>query len=100
MSADIPLSIMRKMTKYPAFYRKVWEACARIPAGKTLSYGELAALIGHPKAARAVGQALARNPFAPVIPCHRVIRSDGKMGGYSAPGGIRKKLRMLAKERK
>ena len=84
--------------KYPKFYQKVWLECVKIPAGKTSTYGDLAKKIGHPGAARAVGQALAKNPFAPAIPCHRVIRSDGKMGGYSAPGGIIKKRSMLEQE--
>ena len=96
----IPNHIQDKMKKYPAFYQKVWIACAEIPAGKTQTYGWIAAKIGHPGSARAVGSALAKNPFAPAIPCHRVIRSDGKMGGYSGQGGINKKIWMLEKEKK
>lgn len=88
------------MKNYPVFYRKVWMACARIPAGRTMTYGELARKIGHPGAARAVGQALARNPFAPTVPCHRVIGADGSMTGFSAPGGVQAKRRMLEKEKK
>jgi O-6-methylguanine DNA methyltransferase len=95
----LPSSILRKFKDYPPFYRKVWLACSRIPKGQTKTYGEIAREIGHPGAARAVGQALAKNPFAPVVPCHRVIRSDGGMGGYSAPGGVAKKKSMLNKER-
>jgi len=86
--------------KYPLFYRKVWAACALIPPGATMTYGELAKKIGHPGAARAVGQALAKNPFAPHVPCHRVVRSDGAMGGYSAPGGIKRKRALLDAEKR
>lgn len=87
------------MKDYSPFYRKVWLAASKIPKGETLSYGELAAKIGHSGAARAVGQALSRNPFAPVIPCHRVIGADGKMTGYSGSGGIKRKKAMLEKEK-
>ncbi|MDR2399442.1 MAG: MGMT family protein [Endomicrobium sp.] len=95
----IPQNIIKKMSKYPDFYKKVWTACFEIPAGKTLTYKQIAKKIGSPKAARAVGTALAKNPFAPIIPCHRVIRSDGKLGGYSACGGIKEKLKMIKYER-
>ncbi len=98
MSLKLPFSILNKMKNYPPFYQKVWRACFRIPKGKTISYKELAERIGSPNAVRAVGMALKNNPFAPVIPCHRVIRNDGKPGGYSAPGGIKKKLMLLKKE--
>jgi len=100
MSNKLPLSIRKKIKSYSLFYQKVWLACAEIPEGKTMTYGELARKIGHPGAARAVGQALAKNPFAPQVPCHRVIRSDGAMGGYSGPGGIKTKIKMLAREKK
>lgn len=83
----------------PLFYKKVWSACLEIPCGETRTYGWVAKRIGHSKAARAVGRALALNPFAPKVPCHRVIRSDGKLGGYSATGGLLKKKKMLAKEK-
>jgi O-6-methylguanine DNA methyltransferase len=95
----IPKNIIEKMKIYPDFYIKVWKACFKIPAGKTLTYLQLAKKIGAPKAVRAVGTALSKNPFAPIVPCHRVIRSDGKMGGYSAAGGIKKKLQMLKYEK-
>ena len=91
--------ILEGIKKYPKFYQKVWLLCAKIPRGETRTYGWMAKKIGHPGAARAVGLALAKNPFAPAIPCHRVIRSDGAMGGYSAPGGVKKKSRMLDAER-
>jgi O-6-methylguanine DNA methyltransferase len=96
----IPKNIIKKMEGYPDFYKKVWIACFDIPAGKTLTYKCLAEKIGMPTAARAVALALSKNPFAPLIPCHRVIRSDGKLGGYSAAGGIKKKLEMIKYEKK
>ena len=86
------------MKSYPEFYRKVWLACIEIKAGETRSYKWLARRIGSPRAARAVALALKRNPFAPLVPCHRVIRSDGTLGGYSGPGGTAAKERMLRKE--
>jgi methylated-DNA-[protein]-cysteine S-methyltransferase len=94
----IPSHITKEMKKHSPFFQKVWTACAAIPEGKTMTYGQLAAAIGHPKAARAVGTALAANPFAPTVPCHRVIRSDGGLGGYSAAGGLGSKRRLLIKE--
>lgn len=101
MSADIPLpaSVLRRIKKYPLFYQKVWLACARIPRGAVITYSQLAAAIGHPGSARAVGTALGRNPCAPRIPCHRVIASDGTLGGYSGPGGVRRKKELLERER-
>lgn len=86
--------------KYTVFCRKVWLACLRIPEGETRSYKWLAVRIGRPGAARAVGVALGKNPFAPLVPCHRVIRADGKPGGYSGPGGLKSKLSLLKKEKK
>ena len=80
------------------FERAVYEATRRIPRGRTRSYGEIAADVGDPGAARAVGQALGRNPFPIVVPCHRVLAADGRPGGFSAPGGVATKLRMLAIE--
>ncbi|MBI4051166.1 MAG: MGMT family protein [Elusimicrobia bacterium] len=86
------------MKQYPAFYQRVWRVCAQIPKGETRSYGWIAQKLGNPHAARAVGQALARNPFAPTIPCHRVLRSDGSLGGYSGPGGLLRKKKLIQKE--
>ena len=86
------------MKQYPEFYQKVWKACAEIPAGETRTYGWIAKRIGKPGAARAVGRALGANPFAPTIPCHRVVRSDGTLGGYSGAGGLKTKRRLLEKE--
>ena len=95
----IPKKILKAMQAHPPFYRKVWLACARIPKGEVRTYGWIAAQVQRPGAARAVGTALAKNPFAPIIPCHRVIRSDGSLGGYSAKGGLKTKKKLLAKER-
>ncbi len=81
------------------FQRKVYRAIQRIPKGQVRTYAQVARMIGKPKAARAVGQALKRNRWAPEIPCHRVIASDGSLGGYSAPGGVSAKRRLLQKER-
>lgn len=81
----------------PAFYRAAWAACREIPAGETRSYGELAEAAGNPRAARAAGQAMAKNPFALIIPCHRVIASNGDLRGYGA-GGLRVKADLLEME--
>ncbi|MBN8489515.1 MAG: MGMT family protein, partial [Burkholderiales bacterium] len=70
-----------------------------IPPGRTRTYGELALDLGEPGAARAVGQALGANPFAPIVPCHRILAAHGGAGGFSAPGGTRTKLQLLALER-
>jgi O-6-methylguanine DNA methyltransferase len=87
------------MKGYPDFYKKVWTVCFNISVGKTYTYKQIAEKIGSPKAARAVGTALANNPFAPIIPCHRVIKSDGKLGGYSLSDGLKKKQLMLKYEK-
>lgn len=81
-----------------SFQRRVLLAAAEIPRGKVTTYAELARRIGKPRAARAVGQALARNPLPIILPCHRVLASDGSLGGYSAPNGVRTKARLLALE--
>ncbi len=86
------------MSGVPPFFRRVYEASRQIPSGKTLSYGEIAVKVGSPKSARAVGQALGKNPFAIVVPCHRVVASGNRPGGFSAHGGIETKARMLAIE--
>jgi methylated-DNA-[protein]-cysteine S-methyltransferase len=80
------------------FQRRVLRATLRIPYGRTSTYGKLALAIGNPRAARAVGRALGANPLPLVIPCHRVIASDGGLGGYSAAGGIKVKRKLLEKE--
>ena len=81
------------------FQKKVWNYLKTIPKGKVKTYKEVANAIGMPKAARAVANACGKNPYAPKIPCHRVIRSDGGLGGYSGRGGIKTKLRLLRSEK-
>lgn len=78
------------------FHRRVYAITRRIPPGQTRTYGAIAEELGNKTLARAVGQALGANPFAPVVPCHRVLGAKGWQGGFSAPGGVAKKLRMLA----
>jgi len=95
----IPRDVLQKMKTYPSFYQKVWTACAQIPRGETRTYGWIAQRIGQPRAARAVGRALGANPFAPRIPCHRVVGASGHLTGYSGPGGLRQKKRLLDKEK-
>jgi O-6-methylguanine DNA methyltransferase len=82
----------------PPFHRRVYEVARTIPPGARLSYGEVAARLGAPRSARAVGQALGRNPVAILVPCHRVLAAGGKPGGFSANGGVATKLRLLAIE--
>lgn len=77
------------------FEASVYRAAQRIPPGRTVTYGELAATVGDKGAARAVGQALGRNPWPIVVPCHRITAADGRTGGFSAPGGAATKLRLL-----
>ena len=80
------------------FQIKVWKAISKIPRGQVRTYKELAKLIKKPKAARAVANACGKNPYPIKIPCHRVIRSDGSLGGYSGRGGISAKKNILKKE--
>ena len=80
------------------FQLKVWSYLKKIPKGKIKTYAQVAKAIGKPKAVRAVANAIGKNPFPPKIPCHRVIRSDGKLGGYSAKGGIKTKKKLLKNE--
>lgn len=88
---DLPLDL----GDVPDFHRRVYEVARAIPPGEVLTYGEVARRIGEPGAARAVGQSLSRNPFAPVVPCHRVLAAGGRAGGFSAEGGADTKLKML-----
>jgi O-6-methylguanine DNA methyltransferase len=81
------------------FERQVYRQTREIPAGQTRTYGEVARLLGEPAAARAVGQALGRNPIPLIIPCHRVLGAGRKYGGFSAPGGVATKLKLLRIER-
>ena len=80
------------------FHRAIYDAARRIGWGETVTYGELAEQVGSPGAARAVGQAMGRNPIPVIIPCHRVLASGRKIGGFSAPGGAVTKTRLLALE--
>jgi AraC family transcriptional regulator of adaptative response/methylated-DNA-[protein]-cysteine methyltransferase len=91
-SPDVPLDV-----RGTPFQRRVWEALRRIPYGRTRTYREVARAVGAPAAVRAVGGACAANPVALVIPCHRVVRSDGGLGGFA--GGIGFKERLLALEK-
>jgi methylated-DNA-[protein]-cysteine S-methyltransferase len=80
------------------FQMKVLLATYSIPKGKTLTYKQLAKKAGYPKAYRAVGSVMKMNPLAPIVPCHRVVKSDGSLGNYSAKGGTRRKMQMLKSE--
>ena len=82
------------------FQKKVWLELSKIPKGETRTYKEIAIAIGRPLAVRAVANACGKNPHPTKIACHRVIRSDGKLGGYSAPGGTAAKRRLLKEELK
>ena len=82
------------------FQKKVWLELSKIPKGETRTYKEIAIAIGRPLAVRAVANACGKNPHPTKIPCHRVIRSDGTLGGYSAPGGTAAKRRLLKEELK
>lgn len=93
----LPKHILSQLSQYPPFHQRVWKECAKIPKGRTITYGELARRLGKPGAARAVGQALGANPFAPIVPCHRVVAADGP-GGFSARGGVGAKLKLLKRE--
>ena len=81
------------------FQIKVWKFISKIPKGSVKTYKQVAIGIKRPKSARAVANACGKNPYAPKIPCHRVIRSDGVLGGYSGRGGIKKKLSLLRSEK-
>ena len=83
---------------FSVFSKKILTTCKGVEPGQTVSYTELAKRAGRPNASRAVGGVMARNPMPLIIPCHRVIRTDGKMGGFSAPGGIPLKKKMLELE--
>ncbi len=89
--ADIALDL----DTAPEFHRKVYEVARTIAPGRTMTYGEIARRLGVPHESREVGQALGRNPVAIIVPCHRVLGADGKMGGFSANGGVSTKRRML-----
>ena len=82
------------------FQIAVWKELLKIPAGSTKTYKEIAVAIGKPNSSRAVANACAQNPYAPQVPCHRVVRSDGSLGGYSADGGMGRKRELLDMESK
>ncbi len=81
------------------FQNKVWKELKKIPKGETRTYKQIALNIGHPKASRAVANACGKNPYPIEIPCHRVIRSDGGLGGYSGVGGVKTKKKLLNMEK-
>ena len=80
------------------FQKMVWTELKKIPFGETRTYKEIAVAIGKPKAARAVANACGKNPYPIIIPCHRVVRSDGTIGGFTGDGGIEKKRQLLRQE--
>ena len=86
------------MDGVPSFDRRVYDVARTVPPGETITYGEIATRLGAPQEARAVGRALARNPFAIVVPCHRVLAAGGTLGGFSANGGVRTKRGLLSIE--
>ena len=81
------------------FQLKVWKYLKTIPKGKVKTYKQVAEAINKPKSARAVANACGKNPYAPKIPCHRAIRADGGLGGYSGKGGIKAKIKLLKAEK-
>jgi methylated-DNA-[protein]-cysteine S-methyltransferase len=85
-----------RVTPAMNFNQKVWALCARIPAGRVATYGQIARALGSPGAARAVGNALNKNPYAPAVPCHRVVGSNGSLTGFA--GGLATKERLLKGE--
>ena len=95
--ADVPADVLAgRVTGGMSFYEKVWAVCCRVPAGKVTTYGAIAKALKRPGAARAVGGAMNKNPYAPTVPCHRVVGSDGSLTGYA--GGLSKKVSMLKEE--
>ena len=92
---DVPLDF----GDAPDFHKRIYEVARTIPPGQTMTYGEIAKRLGVPHESREVGQAMGKNPIAIIMPCHRVLGADGKMGGFSANGGVATKRRMLEIER-
>lgn len=93
--SDVPLD----EDAIPELHRRVYEIARAIPVGSTLTYGEVAARLGDKALAREVGRALGLNPYPPIVPCHRILAASGKTGGFSAPGGVDTKMRLLNVER-
>jgi methylated-DNA-[protein]-cysteine S-methyltransferase len=89
--SDVPLDFGAA----PEFHKRAYEIARKIPAGQTMTYGEIAKRLGVPHESREVGQAMGKNPIAIIMPCHRVLGADGKMGGFSANGGVATKRRIL-----
>lgn len=85
-----------RLTAGMTFYERVWAVCCRVPAGKVTTYGAIARALGNPNGGRAVGGAMNKNPYAPKVPCHRVVGSDGSLTGYA--GGLEQKVKMLQAE--
>jgi methylated-DNA-[protein]-cysteine S-methyltransferase len=91
-------TVQLDMSQVPPFKRSVYDFVRNIPRGSTFTYGEVATALGQPGASRAVGQAMATNPFAPIVPCHRVLAAGNKPGGFSAHGGALTKMQLLQME--
>ena len=89
---------MTNLLRGTPFQLKVWDYLKKIPRGSVKTYSQVAKGIGKPIAVRAVANAISKNPYAPKIPCHRVIRSNGSLGGYSGKGGIKTKKLLLKRE--
>ena len=98
-AVDLGPEIPVDLTELPQFQTAVLTACRQIELGRTITYAQLAEKICKPNAARAVGNALAKNPLPLIIPCHRILRSDNGLGGFSAPGGIRMKKKLIIHEK-
>lgn len=96
LSGNLPSSSFALDLRGTAFQKRVWQELCRIPRGQTCSYREVARRIGRPRAVRAVANACARNPIALIVPCHRVVRSDGGLGGYY--WGLARKRQLLRRE--
>ena len=87
------------LDNFSPFARKIYKICRKVKFGQTITYSELARKAGCPQSARAVGRVMAKNPLPLIVPCHRVIRADGKLGGFSTPGGVKMKKRLLQLEK-
>ncbi len=99
MKREIDLPARIAAVRGTEFQKTVWLALLEVKSGTTVTYAKLAEMIGRPDAVRAVANAVGANPFAPAVPCHRVVRSDGKLGGYSGKGGVATKIKLLKKEK-
>ena len=95
---SVTFDVTLDLTGVTEFRQSVLEACHRIPYGQMASYSDLAREVGQPLASRAVGSAMANNPLPLIVPCHRVVRRDGSLGGFSSPDGVSMKLRLLRLE--